>query len=90
MKQADLDQYESSLKVFRDNKATFDYAKQEAYDEGIAAGIKEGKLKGIEEGKIEGIAEGKIEVARSAKKMGLTVTDIAKLTGLSEEEISRF
>ncbi|MEX8548759.1 MAG: Rpn family recombination-promoting nuclease/putative transposase [Mucilaginibacter sp.] len=69
MKQDELDKYETSLKVFRDNKATYDYAKQTAYNEG----------------KIEG----KIEIAKSAKLMGLSVTDIAKLTGLSEEEISR-
>lgn len=38
-KQAELDNYESSLKVFRDNKAVFDYAKETAFDEGIAEGI---------------------------------------------------
>ncbi|RYY07520.1 MAG: Rpn family recombination-promoting nuclease/putative transposase [Sphingobacteriaceae bacterium] len=85
MKQADLDQYESSLKVFRDNKATFDYAKQEAYNEGIAKGIEAGIAKGIE----EGIAEGKVEVVKSAKQLGLSITDIAKLTGLSEDEINK-
>ncbi len=87
MKQADLDQYETSLKVFRDNKATFDYAKQEAYDEGIT----KGRIDGIKEGKIEGITEGiresKIKIAISAKLMGLSIKDISILTGLSEDEI---
>jgi predicted transposase/invertase (TIGR01784 family) len=32
--QADLDNYESSLKIFRDNKAVFDYARETAFDEG--------------------------------------------------------
>src|ERR1700712_610198 len=41
--QADLDSYERSLKIFRDNKNTFDYAKQTAYDEGLS----EGKLAGM-------------------------------------------
>jgi predicted transposase/invertase (TIGR01784 family) len=66
--QAELDNYEYSLKVFRDNKAVFEYAIDTAFDEG----------------KIEG----KIEVAKTAKQMGLSTTDIIKLTGLSESEIN--
>ncbi|WP_299289633.1 Rpn family recombination-promoting nuclease/putative transposase [uncultured Mucilaginibacter sp.] len=101
MKQDELDKYETSLKVFRDNKAVYDYAKQTAYDEGRTEGMStgmiegklagkiEGKIEGKLEGKLEGKIEGKIEIAKSAKLMGLSVTDIAKLTGLSEEEISK-
>jgi predicted transposase/invertase (TIGR01784 family) len=65
--QAELESYEYSLKVFRDNKAVFEYAIDTAFDEG----------------KIEG----KIEVAKAAKQMGLSATDIIKLTGLTESEI---
>ena len=36
----------------------------------------------------EGKTERTLEIARSAKTMGLSVADIATLTGLSEEEIS--
>jgi predicted transposase/invertase (TIGR01784 family) len=32
--QTELDSYESSLKIFRDNKAVFDYARDTAFDEG--------------------------------------------------------
>lgn len=32
--QIELDSYENSLKVFRDNKAVYDYARQTAYDQG--------------------------------------------------------
>ncbi len=35
----EMDSYQTSLKIFRDNKATFDYAVDNAYDEGIAEGI---------------------------------------------------
>ncbi|PIQ19879.1 MAG: hypothetical protein COW65_18230 [Cytophagales bacterium CG18_big_fil_WC_8_21_14_2_50_42_9] len=42
----------------------------------------------FDEGKIEGRLEGKLEVVKSAKQMGLSSKDIAKLTGLSEEEIN--
>lgn len=34
----EMDSYERSLKVFRDNKAVFDYATETAFDEGIEAG----------------------------------------------------
>ena len=33
--------YQQSLKVFRDNKNTFDYAKETAFDEGITQGKSE-------------------------------------------------
>lgn len=34
----ELDKYQASLKIFRDNKAVFDYAKDTAYDEGKLVG----------------------------------------------------
>jgi predicted transposase/invertase (TIGR01784 family) len=41
------------------------------------------------EGKAEGLKEGKTEVALSALKEGMDIALIAKLTGLSEEEIKK-
>jgi predicted transposase/invertase (TIGR01784 family) len=67
--QAELESYEYSLKVFRDNKAVFEYAIDTAFDEG----------------KIEG----KIEVAKKLKLKGLSSSDIADLTGLTESEIDK-
>lgn len=66
--QAEMESYEYSLKVFRDNKAVFEYAIDTAF----------------EDGKIQKT----IEIAKAAKKMGISVTDINKLTGLSENEIN--
>ena len=40
------------------------------------------------EGRAEGRAEEKKEIARSALKMGMTIIEVARLTGLSEEEIA--
>jgi predicted transposase/invertase (TIGR01784 family) len=71
--EAEMEQYEYSLKVFRDNTNTWNYAIDTAFDEG----------------KLEGKLEGKFEIARSAKQMGLKVEDIVKLTGLTIEEIER-
>ncbi len=74
--------YEASLKVFRDNKNTYDYAIRTATEKGLAEGLAEG----VEKGR----AEEKAGIVRQAKAMGLSVGDIAKLTGLSEGEINRF
>ncbi len=63
--QTELDNYENSLKTYRDLKGVIDTA------------FDEGKL------------EGKLEVARLAKQMKLSVTDIIKLTGLTESEIDK-
>ena len=75
--QADLDRYESSLKVFRDNKAVFEYAQNTAFTEGIEEGIK------------EGIIEGTLKVARTMKNKGLAIADIIELTGLTAEVIQK-
>lgn len=74
--QAELDRYESSLKVFRDNKAVYDYAKQTAFEEGIKEGIKEGELKV------------QINIALKMKLKGFTTKEISDLTKLSEEQIN--
>lgn len=91
--QADLDRYESSLKVFRDNKATFDYAKETAYDEGRSEGLlkgrSEGLLKGKAEGKAEGKMEGKMEIAKRMKEKGLSSQEIVDITGLDESQIDQ-
>jgi len=60
-------------------------------EEGIAEGRVEGRAEGKVEGRVEGIAEGRLEeryeMAKKAKAMGMSVKDISKLTGLTEEEI---
>jgi predicted transposase/invertase (TIGR01784 family) len=65
----------------------------DAEENGMKEGIEKGKIEGIQEGKIEGIQEGKaernLEIARQAKAMNMPVPDIAKLTGLSEDEINK-
>jgi predicted transposase/invertase (TIGR01784 family) len=69
------EQYEESLKYYRDLKNVVDTSKEE--------GKEEGKI----EGKIEGKAERSIEVARNLITQGVSSDVIAKATGLSKEEI---
>jgi len=63
--------YEQSLKVFRDNKNTFDYAKESAYSEGKAEGIAAGIAEGIAAGKAKGDS-------RKLKKTTMTIADYQK------------
>jgi predicted transposase/invertase (TIGR01784 family) len=70
---AEFDRYQASLKVFRDNKAVYDYAVETAFDDG----------------KTEGLIEGKLGIAKALKENGVRMEIIIKTTGLSESEIDK-
>ena len=80
-KQDDLDRYEYSLKVFRDNKATYDYAIETAFEEGTS--------KGMAEGLTQGISQGILKVAKALKASGIPTAIIAATTGLTIDEIEK-
>ncbi len=69
----EMDNYEKSLKIFRDLNGAFDTA------------FGDGKL----EGKLEGKIEGKMEIAKSLKDMGVLTATIIASTGLTKEEIEK-
>lgn len=69
-------QYDESVKVYRDNMATLEYATQK------------GLRMGREEGRQEGLKEGMLSVARSLKSRGTASAEIAEITGLSVDEIN--
>ena len=73
------EKYDESIKILRDNYATFKFA------------IKEGHDKGRAEGRIEGRAEGqtkeKKQIAQNMLKEGMAVSLICKMTGLDEQDI---
>jgi predicted transposase YdaD len=66
---------------------------QEGMAKGMEKGVQEGMAKGMQEGMAKGMIEGKternIEIAKQAKMMKMPISDIAKLTGLSETEIDK-
>lgn len=72
--------YDESIKVYRDNLGTIEYAEQK--------GMKKGLEKGLEEGLEEGREEGRRETARNLKKLGVPIPVIMDATGLSAEEIN--
>mgnify|MGYP003363801956 FL=1 len=73
------EKYDESIKILRDNYATFKFA------------IKEGHNKGRAEGRVEGRAEGqtkeKKHIAQNMLKEGMAVSLICKMTGLDEQEV---
>ncbi|MFN3380980.1 MAG: Rpn family recombination-promoting nuclease/putative transposase [Runella zeae] len=79
MRLPELEKYQASLKIFRDNKAVFDYARETAFDDG--------RSQGIIEGKIEGKLTREREIALSLKERGMSAIEIHEITGLSMDEI---
>lgn len=69
--------YDESIKVYRDNLATIEYAEQK--------GMKEGLEKGLEKGR----KEANEATARNLKKLGIPLPVIMDATGLSTEEIEK-
>jgi len=91
--------YVDNLNSYRDLKNCLDYAKAdgkaEGWAEGLTEGRAEGRAEGLAEGREEGWADGraegkveeKLEIAKNAKRLGLSIEQIQKLTNLSIEEI---
>ena len=69
------EKYDESIKILRDNYATFKFA------------IKEGHDKGRAKGRAEGQAKEKKQIAQNMLKEGMTVSLICKMTGLDEQEV---
>jgi predicted transposase/invertase (TIGR01784 family) len=61
-----------------------DIMKESAFYQEI---LQEGKLEGRQEGKLEGRQEGKLEVAQQLLQLGMSVVQVAQVTGLSEQEL---
>lgn len=65
--------YDESIKVYRDNLATIEYAEQKGMKEGLEKGRKEANE----------------ATARNLKKLGIPLPVIMDATGLSAEEIEK-
>ena len=76
--------YERYWMSVTDERILREAATKKGYNEGWEKGNKEGMEKGMEKGKMEGLCI----AARNMKQLGLSIADIAKATGLSEEEIA--
>ncbi|MEM6965395.1 MAG: Rpn family recombination-promoting nuclease/putative transposase [Bacteroidota bacterium] len=75
------EEYEESLKNYRDIKNVVDTARAE--------GVKIGEVKGEAKGEIKGARRRNIEIAKQMKEDGEPIQKIQKYTGLSKEEIEK-
>ena len=57
------------------------------YNRGFSAGEEKGFSTGFSEGEIKGITDAKLEMAKAMLLKGYPISDIAIISGLSEEEI---
>ncbi len=71
----DMRTYEQSLKVYRDNQNTMDYAIETAEEKGMQKGLQ------------KGLQMAMVKVAREMKSDGFSFEKIARFTGLTREEI---
>ena len=88
----EYDNYEESLKIYRDWKNTIDTAElkgeKKGFKKGEKIGIEKGRKEGLEKGRKEGAKEKAIEIAKQLKAESVPVGIIIKCSGLSEEEIN--
>ena len=56
---------------------------------GIEQGLQEGRQEGLEKGIQQGIRQGNIQNARGMKSEGIPVEIIAKITGLTRDEVEK-
>jgi predicted transposase/invertase (TIGR01784 family) len=71
----EMNEYQQSLKIQRDNNSALNYAR------------KEGQEKGREEGREEGKAKERKELITRMKARGMTIVEIAEISGLSISEL---
>ncbi|WP_294630135.1 Rpn family recombination-promoting nuclease/putative transposase [uncultured Bacteroides sp.] len=79
--------YDESIKVYRDNLVTMEFAEQKGRAEGLVEGIERGLAQGLEKGRAEGKIEERRTIALQMKRMGMPVSSISEVTGLSQSEI---
>lgn len=77
--------YEESLKNFRDWYSALKTAEKKGRKEGLEEGRAEGRAKGLEEGEKKGV----FKTAKNLLALGLPLETIIQATGLSEDEIKR-
>ena len=75
-----------NLVILRSNVYT---EREEGRWEGLAEGRAEGRAEGLLEGEKEGERKKSTEIARKLKSMGMETDTIARITGLSADEITR-
>ena len=80
--------YFESEKIYYDNDGAIRTAEAKGRAEGLVKGHAEGLAEGRAEGRAEGERKKALDVAKRLKDRGMSATEIAELTSLSEEDIN--
>ena len=84
--------YDKFWDIIRTENTLYNSGVRQGLEKGMERGREEGRLEGRKEGMELGVLKGRKDglkkTARNLKSIGLSITDIQKATGLSEEEIS--
>ena len=78
--------YEGSLKVYRDMKNVLDTAELKGLKKGIEQGMEKGVKRGIE----QGASDERKKNAKAMKTLGLPLETIAKVTGMAIDDIENY
>ena len=89
MEEKELQEYEDILKHYRDLRNSLYTAEEKGHAQGHTEGLAQGHTEGLAQGRAEEINEGIMLIAKNLKTMGLSVADIIKATGLSEDDIEK-
>ena len=89
MEEKELQEYEDILKHYRDLRNSLYTAEEKGHAQGHTDGLAQGRAEGLAQGRAEGINEGIMLIAKNLKTMDLSVADIIKATGLSEDDIAK-
>ena len=81
--------YEDSLKVYRDMKNVLDTAELKGMKKGMKKGLEKGRKEGLKKGIEQGSFEERRKNARAMKDLGLPLETIAKVTGMTAEDIEK-
>ena len=84
----ELNEYEDSLKNYRDMFSVISTAEQKGHAAGLAEGLEQGIAKGLEQGRTEGEIRKAMEIAQALKSSGMPLAEISRITGLSNEKLA--
>ena len=80
--------YDENLRKYRDTVAVMEGQWELGHAKGMEKGLKKGRAEGMEKGIEKGAADKAFSIARTMKASGMSLADIAKFTGLTEEQIN--
>ncbi|MBR0055018.1 MAG: hypothetical protein IJP65_06925, partial [Bacteroidales bacterium] len=79
--------YVRNVLEFEDVKEMMECEREFAEQAGYERGIQDGMVTGMEKGREEGREEALLQTAKNFLALGISVADVAKATGLSEDQI---